>query len=153
MSKIMAEFSIREMVYHDIDAVLKVDEASFPTPWSREIYQREMRENKFAHYFVIEESRQIIGYVGLWIVEDDAQITNIALLPMYRGYKIGEKLFGFAVQFAMQQGATRLSLEVRESNFVAQHLYRKFGLVPGGIRKGYYPDNNEDALVMWVNLK
>lgn len=149
----MAEFSIREMVYHDIDAVLKVDEASFPTPWSREIYQREMRENKFAHYFVIEESRQIIGYVGLWIVEDDAQITNIALLPMYRGYKIGEKLFGFAVQFAMQQGATRLSLEVRESNFVAQHLYRKFGLVPGGIRKGYYPDNNEDALVMWVNLK
>ena len=149
----MAEFSIREMVYHDIDAVLKVDEASFPTPWSREIYQREMRENKFAHYFVIEESRQIIGYVGLWIVEDDAQITNIALLPMYRGCKIGEKLFGFAVQFAMQQGATRLSLEVRESNFVAQHLYRKFGLVPGGIRKGYYPDNNEDALVMWVNLK
>lgn|SRR5690625_565906 len=152
MNATMAEFSIRKMTYDDISAVLLVDEESFSAPWSREIYQKEIMENKFAHYFVVEESNEVIGYSGLWIVEDDAQITNIALLPKYRGYKIGEKLFGFSIQFAMQQGASRLSLEVRESNIVAQHLYRKFGLVPGGIRKGYYPDNKEDALVMWVNL-
>lgn len=148
----MAEFSIRDMTYEDIEDVLQVDQVSFTSPWSREIYEKEMNENKFAYYFVIEESDQVIGYAGLWIVEGDAQITNIAILPKYRGYKIGEKLFGFSVQFAIQKGASRLSLEVRESNIVAQRLYRKFGLVPGGIRKGYYPDNNEDALVMWVNL-
>lgn len=148
----MAEFSIRDMKYDDIDAVIHVDEAAFSHPWSREIYEREMNENKFAYYFVIEEGQKVVGYAGLWIVEDDAQITNIALLPRYRGYKIGEKLFGFSVQFAIKQGASRLSLEVRESNVVAQRLYRKFGLVSGGVRKGYYPDNNEDAIVMWVNL-
>lgn len=148
----MAEFSIREMYKADISAVLQVDEKSFSAPWTKEVYEQEICHNKFAHYFVVEESEAIIGYVGLWIVGADAQITNIALLPNYRGYKIGEKLFGFALQFAIQQSATRLSLEVRVSNIVAQKLYRKFGLVPGGVRKRYYPDNGEDALVMWVNL-
>ncbi len=148
----MAEFSIREMCSEDIDDVMKVDMASFTAPWPYEIYEQEVNHNNHAHYFVIKESKKVIGYVGLWIVEDDAQITNIALLPEFRGYKIGEKLFGFAMQYAIQQGANRLSLEVRVSNIVAQKLYRKFGLVPGGIRKKYYPDNGEDALVMWVNL-
>lgn len=148
----MAEFSIREMNDNDIEAVMKIDQTSFSSPWSREIFEQEIGQNDFAYYYVVEENGNIAGYVGLWIVEDDAQITNIALLPKYRGYKIGEKLFGFSMQFAIEQGASRLSLEVRESNIVAQKLYRKFGLVPGGIRKNYYPDNNENAIVMWVNL-
>lgn len=148
----MAEFSIREMEYDDIDAVMAIDRTAFLSPWSREIFEQELIDNKFADYFVIEEANNVVGYVGLWIVEDDAQITNIALLPRYRGYKIGEKLFGYSLQYAIRMGASRLSLEVRETNIVAQKLYRKFGLVPGGIRKGYYPDNNENAIVMWVNL-
>lgn len=148
----MAEFSIREMDDEDIDAVMAIDRTSFLSPWSREIFEQEINDNKFANYFVIEEANNMVGYVGLWIVEDDAQITNIALLPRYRGYKIGEKLFGYSIQYAMKMGASRLSLEVRETNIIAQKLYRKFGLVPGGIRKGYYPDNNENAIVMWVNL-
>ncbi|HLR69935.1 MAG TPA: ribosomal protein S18-alanine N-acetyltransferase [Pseudogracilibacillus sp.] len=150
----MAEFIIREMLEEDIEEVMEVDIASFSTPWTREIYEQEVIHNKHAHYFVILVNNQlIVGYVGLWIVEEEAQITNIAILPTYRGNKIGEKLFGFSVQYAIQQGALRLSLEVRVSNIVAQKLYRKFGLVPGGIRKNYYPDNGEDALVMWVNLQ
>lgn len=148
----MAEFSIREMQSDDITAVMHIDKVCFSAPWSREIYEQELEKNDFAYYFVMEESGNVVGYAGLWIVEDDAQVTNIALLPKYRGYKIGEKLFGFSMQFAMKLGASRLSLEVRESNIIAQKLYRKFGLVPGGVRKRYYPDNNEDAIVMWVNL-
>lgn len=148
----MAEFSIRRMEVRDIDQVLFVDKTCFTAPWSKEIYEQEIRNNDFAHYFVIEESGQIIGYVGLWIVVDDAQITNIALLPRFRGYGIGEKLFGYAMQYAIGNGASRLSLEVRVSNVVAQKLYRKFGLEKGGVRNNYYPDNGEDAYVMWVNL-
>jgi len=149
----MADFSIREMTENDINDVMEVDSASFSAPWTKEIFEQEINQNNYAHYFVVEEDkRKIIGYVGLWIVKDDAQITNIALLPTYRGYKIGEKLFGFAVQYAIQKGAVRLSLEVRVSNIIAQKMYRKFGLVSGGVRKNYYPDNGEDALVMWVNL-
>ena len=148
----MAKFEIRKMVETDIDHGMEVDKASFPAPWTREIYETEILENKHAHYFVVVENEKVIGFVGIWIVHEDAQITNIAIHPDYRGNKIGEKLFGFAVSYVIQQGAERLSLEVRVTNTVAQKLYRKFGLVPGGIRKNYYPDNNEDAIVMWTNL-
>lgn len=148
----MNEFNIRLMEENDIDEVLEVDKASFPTAWTKEIYETEIMENKHAHYFVATIDEKIIGFVGIWIVHDDAQITNIAILPEYRGRKYGEKLFAFALTYALKQGAIRLSLEVRVSNVVAQKLYRKFGLVPGGIRKNYYPDNNEDAIVMWINL-
>lgn len=148
----MTEFSIREMTTGDIDSVLIVDRICFTSPWARDIYEREISANQFAHYFVIEENEKIIGYVGLWIVADDAQVTNIAILPEYRGYGIGEKLFGFALTYVLKEGASHLSLEVRVSNYVAQGLYKKFGLKKGGVRKSYYPDNGEDAYVMWVKL-
>jgi len=148
----VAEIVIRKMELVDIPLVLAVEQASFTTPWTEETYEHEISNNEYAHYFVVEMDEKIIGYVGIWLVEGDAQITNIAISPQFRGYKIGEKLFGFAMQYVIQNGARRLSLEVRVSNLTAQKLYRKFGLVPGGIRKGYYPDDGEDALVMWVDL-
>lgn len=137
----------------DIDEVLKVEALSFAEPWPKEIFYQEIKNNDFAYYFVAQLDNQIIGYSGLWSVIDDAQITNIAILPEYRGKKLGEKLFEYTCQQAMRIGVKRLSLEVRVSNVKAQKLYRKFGFVPGGIRKKYYTDNQEDAIVMWVNLK
>lgn len=140
------------MEIDDIQQVMLVEIASFSSPWNEEVFIQEIVENQHAYYFVMELEQRIIGYVGMWIVLDDAQITNIAILPGYRGMKLGEKLFQFALQTAVGLGVSRLSLEVRVTNIVAQKLYRKFGLVPGGIRKGYYTDNQEDAIVMWVNL-
>src|SRR5690625_3936088 len=107
----MAEtkIEIREMVEDDINNVLKVDQEIFTSSWTEEIFKQEVVENKHAHYFVVETKGSIIGYSGLWIVEDSAQITNIALLSKFRGYKIGEKLFGFTVQYAMRNGARQLS--------------------------------------------
>lgn len=148
----MTDIIIRKMELIDIDQVLEVEHASFPTPWPRDIFYQEISRNQHAHYFVVQVGEEIIGYAGLWVVVDDAQITNIAILPTYRGRKIGENLFNYVLQFAMKMGVSRLSLEVRISNIVAQKMYRKFGLVPGGIRRNYYTDNNEDALVMWVNI-
>jgi [ribosomal protein S18]-alanine N-acetyltransferase len=88
----------------------------------------------------------------LWVIMDDAQITNIAVHPNFRGKRIGEALLRFAMQLSREMKAQRLSLEVRVSNHIAQSLYKKVGFEPGGIRKNYYTDNQEDALVMWVNL-
>ena len=149
----MAEFVIQEMTGNDIDAVLELDLKCFSAPWNREIYEKEVNENDFAHYFIIKTDEKVIGYVGLWLVLEDAQVTNIAIAPEFRGYGIGEQLFGFALQFLLKQGAKQLSLEVRKSNEVAQNLYKKFGLQKGGVRKNYYPDNGEDAFVMWVKLQ
>ncbi|GGB41262.1 ribosomal-protein-alanine N-acetyltransferase [Virgibacillus dakarensis] len=148
----MAELLIRKMEEHDVDQVAEVEKASFTAPWPRDIFQQEIVENQFAHYFVLQVDEKIVGYAGLWVVVDDAQITNIAIMPDYRGNKLGEKLFHYVMVQAVRLGGRRLSLEVRTSNIIAQHMYRKFGLVPGGIRKNYYVDNQEDAIVMWVNL-
>ncbi|WP_060679579.1 ribosomal protein S18-alanine N-acetyltransferase [Virgibacillus halodenitrificans] len=148
----MAEIVIRKMHIIDVDAVMEVENATFSTPWTTDIFYQELVDNDYAHYFVMEADKKIIGYVGLWLVIDDAQITNIAIMPGYRGNKLGKKLFGFTIQQILLLGGTRLSLEVRKSNTIAQRMYRKFGLVPGGIRKNYYTDNQEDAIVMWVNL-
>src|SRR5699024_5156658 len=135
------------------EEVIEVEKASFTTSWTADIFYQEITENKYAHYYVLELDGKIVGYAGAWIVYEDAQITNIAIRPEYRGKKLGEKLFQFMMQLAMNEGAVRLSLEVRISNIVAQRMYRKFGLVPAGIRKSYYTDNNEDAIVMWVSFQ
>lgn len=143
---------IREMTEEDIDEVYEIESKTYSTSWSKKILTHEVVENKHAYYVVIEYDDKIVGFAGMWVVFDDAQVTNIAITPPYQGRKLGEKLFRYMLESAVVLGVERLSLEVRVSNIVAQNMYRKFGLVPGGIRKGYYSDNNEDAIVMWVNV-
>jgi len=145
-------FVFRYMREEDIDQVLEVEHASFTTPWSREAFYNEIHNNKFAVYLVLEEDDKIIGYCGTWIVIDEAHVTNIAILPEFRGKKLGEALLAKLMLTACGMGARTMTLEVRVTNHVAQSLYRKFGFQNGGIRKNYYSDNQEDALIMWVNL-
>lgn len=148
----MSKYSIRKMELVDIEQVMEVDKRSFPKPWSKEIYTEEIKNNSYAHYFVLEVEDRIVGFCGMWLVLDEAQITNIAIDPNYRGKKYGEALFQYVMNVAIASQARILSLEVRVSNLIAQRLYKKFGLQPGGIRRNYYTDNQEDALVLWVNL-
>jgi [ribosomal protein S18]-alanine N-acetyltransferase len=145
-------FVFRYMKEQDIDQILEVEHASFATPWSREAFYNEIYNNKFAVYIVLEEDQKIIGYVGAWVVIDEAHITNVAILPSYRGKKLGEALLRKMMTVAKDMGARSMTLEVRVTNNVAQSLYRKLGFQNGGIRKNYYTDNQEDALVMWVNI-
>ncbi|WP_079525657.1 ribosomal protein S18-alanine N-acetyltransferase [Halobacillus hunanensis] len=145
---------IREMKVEDIEQVMIVEHATFAVPWTEDTFMNEVNgENPYAHYLVIEQDGTVFGYCGLWLIIDEAHVTNIAIHPDYRGNKYGEQLFRKSFEEAIEMGAIQLSLEVRVSNTPAQHLYRKFGLVPGGVRKNYYTDNGEDALVMWVGLK
>ena len=143
----------RKMTPDDVEAVYAIELATFPSPWTLDSFHYEMRENQFAHYTVaVNDAGKIIGFCGMWIVIDSAQITNVAVLPEARGLGIGEALMREAMKVAKEGGADIMSLEVRVSNTVAQNLYRKLEFQDGGIRKGYYTDNGEDALVMWVNL-
>jgi [ribosomal protein S18]-alanine N-acetyltransferase len=144
--------TFRFMEMKDIDQILLIERLSFTIPWSREAFYNELTHNQYAHYLVMEEEETIIGYCGLWIVLDEAHVTNIALLPDYRGKGLGTGLLRKAMIEAKELGALTMTLEVRVSNDVAQSLYRKLGFENGGIRKNYYSDNQEDALVMWVKL-
>jgi len=145
-------YAFRYMREEDIDQVLEVEHASFTLPWSREAFYNELHNNKFAVYIVLEHEERIIGYCGVWIVVDEAHVTNVAILPAYRGRKLGEAMMRKLMSVSREMGAKRMTLEVRVSNHIAQSLYRKMGFQNGGIRKNYYSDNLEDALVMWVNL-
>lgn len=143
----------RKMQLNDIDQVLNIERQSFPHPWSRDAFESEILINKYALYFVLECEGTVIGYCGSWVIIDEAHITNIALLPEYRGKKLGEFLLRKMIELFKEKNVIKITLEVRVSNIVAQSLYRKFGFQDGGIRKNYYTDNQEDALVMWVNLE
>jgi ribosomal-protein-alanine N-acetyltransferase len=144
--------AFRAMELDDIDRIYEIETKSFATPWSKEAFYNELTMNKFAFYTVIEVGNEVAGYCGAWVVVDEVHITNIALLPEYRGMRLGEALLRKVMDLVKELGAKTMTLEVRVSNIVAQALYRKLGFQEGAIRKQYYTDNLEDALVMWVNL-
>ncbi|SHS27102.1 ribosomal-protein-alanine acetyltransferase [Mycobacteroides abscessus subsp. abscessus] len=145
-------FVFRYLREEDIDQILKIEELSFATPWTRQSFENELNLNQFAVYLVLEKEGQIVGYCGMWLIVDEAHITNIAVLPEFRGQKLGEGILRMIMEVAKKRGAKSMTLEVRVSNTVAQSLYRKLGFMNGGIRKNYYTDNYEDALVMWVTI-
>jgi len=143
----------RKMGSDDVPAVYEIELATFPTPWTLDSFYYEMHENQYAYYVLaVDKDDRIIGFCGMWMVIDAAQITNVAVIETARGCGIGEGLMREAMRIARQNVLDSMSLEVRVTNTVAQNLYRKLDFQDGGIRKGYYTDNGEDALVMWVNL-
>jgi len=144
----MTVMMVRRMNTLDIDGVLAVEQQSFTTPWSREGFVNEMK-NELSYYLVMVEAGKIIGYAGMWLIVDEAHVTNVAVLPTYRGKRLGEKLMSALLEHAKNRGAVRMTLEVRASNTVAQGLYSKFGFTSQGRRRNYYTDTKEDALIMW----
>ncbi|MDG4658327.1 ribosomal protein S18-alanine N-acetyltransferase [Ectobacillus antri] len=144
--------TFRNMELNDIPAVAAIENLSFAIPWTPEAFERELTANEYAYYIVAEEANEVIGYCGMWLIVDESHITNIAIHPSCRGRKLGEQLLTYCMNQARLKGAKTMTLEVRVSNETAQNLYRKLGFLNGGIRKRYYTDNYEDALIMWVNL-
>lgn len=154
MSEVMSQtLTFRFMEERDLDAIVELENRCFTVPWSRDAFYNELNKNKFACYIVLEQEDQIIGYCGAWLVIDEAHITNIAILPEFRGQKLGEALLNKMIERSREKGIERMTLEVRESNTVAQSLYKKLGFQNGAVRKNYYSDNQEDAIVMWVNIE
>lgn len=149
----MNTVTFRKMNSDDLDQVMEVERQSFTLPWTRQAFLNELNFNEYAVYIVIEVNGEIAGYCGSWIVIDESHITNVAVLPKYRGQQLGEALLRKMIEISISKGSIRMTLEVRVSNTVAIALYEKLGFQKGGIRKRYYTDNYEDAYVMWVNFK
>lgn len=143
------EALVRPMELKDVDEVWDIEKLSFSLPWSRESFEQEMNSNDKARYIVAALGDTIVGYGGMWFIIDEAHITNIAVHPDYRQRKIGEMIVEGMLRTAKESGIISLTLEVRVSNTPAINLYRKLGFEEYGIRKGYYTDTGEDALIMW----
>lgn len=131
-----------------LDDIMEISTLSFPVYWSKASFQSEL-ENKLAHYFVAKDGEKVIGYGGMWIIIDEGHITNIAVHPDYRKKGIGDLILNTMINECTKRKVIAMTLEVRASNIAAQGLYSKHGFIEEGIRKKYYEDNGEDAIIMW----
>ncbi|MEW9096365.1 MAG: ribosomal protein S18-alanine N-acetyltransferase [Clostridiaceae bacterium] len=140
------KFSIANMGH--IDDICEINDLSFSVPWSRMSVENEI-VNENSLYLVILKDDKVIGYAGIWIILDEGHITNIAVHPNYRSIGIASALLEELIEQCRRHAVHSMTLEVRKSNIIAQKLYEKFNFVNEGIRKNYYSDNGEDAIIMW----
>lgn len=151
------ETRVRRMRLGDLDDVTEIERLSFSVPWSRESFERELTENRTARYLVLTLDDRAVAYAGAWMIYDpfeetaEGHVTNIAVHPQYRGMGYGDAVTKALMELASALSAEMLTLEVRASNRVAQHLYEKLGFAPVGVRKRYYSLPEEDALVMYCD--
>jgi ribosomal-protein-alanine N-acetyltransferase len=131
--------------------VMAIERQVYPRPWSPNLFLSEMTDPRNRTYLVARMGKDVVGYGGVMSYGDEAHVTTIAVDPEHHRRKIGTRLLFELVSEGIRMGARVVSLEVRVSNLGAQNMYRRFGFRPVGIRKGYYQETGEDALVMWAD--
>ena len=142
---------IRPMKKEDIDDVIEVEKTAYGEHhWSKESFLSELSNDLAKYFSVFNENDELVAYCGSWHILEEAHITNIAVSADYRRKHIGEALLKTVIDECYKNGVKYITLEVRASNKAAIGLYEKYGFKSLGLRKGYYQDNNEDALIMWT---
>jgi [ribosomal protein S18]-alanine N-acetyltransferase len=131
-------------------SVLRIETQVYPTPWSFALFMSELNLRSTRHYVAARVGGLVVGYAGMMFSGDEAHVTNIAVDPAWQRHQIGTRLLTNLVRAAVARGARNLTLEVRLSNGPAQAMYRRFGFEVEGVRKNYYAESNEDALIMWA---
>jgi ribosomal-protein-alanine N-acetyltransferase len=156
MAMLPEGFHLRDMRLDDLDQVADLDRRSFPLPWSLSSYRYEVLHSKISHCWVVETNQNtrpiIVAVMVFYHILDEVHIATIAVDERYRRSGIASVLIGELLEYCRVSKAQRVFLEVRLSNLAAQALYRKHGFIFNGVRKGYYSDNHEDALLMELIL-
>jgi ribosomal-protein-alanine N-acetyltransferase len=145
------EVVITPMRRRHLRGVLRIESQVYPRPWSLGLFMSELGFRNSRIYLVARVGTTVVGYAGLMLVAGDGHITTIAVDPAWHRNKIGSRLLLFLARRGVEHGVENLTLEVRVSNEGAQDMYRAFGFAPAGVRKGYYTETNEDAIVMWAS--
>ena len=143
--------TISKMTPKDIDGVIKIEESAYGEHhWSKDSFLNEIN-NDLAHYYSLHtQAGQLAGYAGSWHILEEAHITTIAIAPEYRKRNFAQALLKRIIDDCYLAKIKYITLEVRVSNIPAINLYSKYGFESFGTRKGYYQNNNEDALIMWT---
>jgi ribosomal-protein-alanine N-acetyltransferase len=134
-----------------VRGVLRIEQQVYPRPWTMSLFLSELALRSSRAYYVARIGREVVGYGGLMLSADDGHITTLAVDPRWHRHQIATRLLLVLAREAIARGSRSLTLEVRLSNRPAQELYRRFGFAPVGVRKNYYAETNEDALVMWAH--
>lgn len=148
----MLTLRIRPAEEKDIDSIAALEPLCFDDPWTPQMIRSDVMDLPFSTYVLGEVDEKLVGYVGIMVVRDECQVNNVAVHPDYRKKGIGGTLLKTALSFAKQSGAEEAFLEVREGNDDAIRLYESMGFKRLGIRKGYYENNGENAVVMRKDL-
>lgn len=135
----------------ELDEILAIEQASFTNPWTREMYLAELRNKGVSFFYLARDGalRVVVGFCSFWLVLDELHINNLAVLPDRRRQGAASALLERVLQEGKRLGARRATLEVRRSNDPARQLYARFGFSAAGVRRGYYTNPIEDALVLW----
>lgn len=142
---------IKELAKEHIDEIVEIEKSCFSAPWSKDSFLKEL-DNGMAHYYVATIDDKVVGYGGFWYIINECHINNIAVHQDFRGQKIATQIMDAMIEKAKYFETIGLTLEVRVTNEVAINFYEKMGFVQEGVRKKYY-ENNEDALIMWLNFE
>lgn len=142
------ELTIRQLQEDDLDAVCRLEEKTFSMPWQRKDFEG-MIEQDHLLYLVAVFGNIIVGGCGLREIVGEGEITNVAVDEAYRNRGVGKKMLDRLLEYGTEMGITAFTLEVRQGNAAAVHLYEKLGFVSEGIRKNFYEKPREDALIMW----
>ena len=145
------DVKIVKMQRADVDNVIAIEEKAYGEHhWSKESFLNELSNDLARYYSAFDIEGNLVGYAGCWQILEEVHITNIAVSPDFRRKKIGERLLKQIIDDCYKNMAKYITLEVRVSNKPAINLYEKYGFKSLGVRKGYYQNNNEDALIMWT---
>lgn len=143
--------TLNTMRRRHIKAILRIETQVYTQPWTSTLFISELALRTNRSYMVAQFGELVVGYTGMMFVGDDAHVTNIAVDPLWQKHQIATRMMLQNMRIARARGAKHVTLEVRMSNKAAQHLYQKFRFAPAGVRKNYYPEDKEDALIMWAN--
>lgn len=150
MLRATKELRLGAMRRRDLHEVMAVERRVFPEPWSHAVFASELALRTGRRYRTARVGRRLVGYCGMMFVDDEAHVTTVAVDVPWQRHGVATTLLLDAIRHAAATGSRQVSLEVAAGNAGAQALYRRFGFVPVGIRRGYYPVTGEDALVMWA---
>lgn len=145
------EVAVVPMKRRHLRGVVAVEELSSHRPWSLGLFLGELRMPTSRSYVVALRRHDVIGFAGLMITGPEAHVTNVAVHPDHRRRHVATRMLLSLMEDARERGVSDVTLEVRVGNPGAQELYRRFGFAPGGIRRNYYADIGEDALIMWAH--
>lgn len=143
--------TLKKMLREDVPRVHEIETLCFRSPWALESFYSEL-DNHLAIYHLAVYEEKVVGFCGIWLVVDEGHITNLAIDPVYQGRGFGKDMMKAVILWAKNNKICRLTLEVRVSNEKAIHLYHELGFVQAGLRKAYYEDTGEDAMIMWIQL-